>query len=127
MTRLSSSDSSVADTIKEDVNQDLLIKDMVKPPSFDLHYSLDPGLVRPFRKVSFKEAHQQSSQTYKLLNFLTLLYRSIKLEYLMMRNSSPGLQVLEIEDHILNGIAYWSKLEKSAASQVTNISERVIS
>jgi hypothetical protein len=39
---------------------------------------------------------------------MTLIYRIFHLEYIMGRNNSPGLDILELEDHILNGRNYWA-------------------
>lgn len=48
----------------------------------------------------------------------------------MLRNSTSGVQVLELEDHILNGRPYWNTVEKQAnqkkGSDGTTTSERVI-
>ena len=47
----------------------------------------------------------------------------------MLRNSTQGLQVLELEDHVLNGRAYWNNIEKQAKKgndATTSTSERVI-
>jgi hypothetical protein len=67
--------------------------------------------MRPFRKVTLQEPQNHNSQTFKLLNYISLLYRTVKLEYLMQRNSTQGLQVLEVEDHIMNGRAYWGQVD----------------
>ena len=75
-------------------------------------YFVDDGLIRPFRKVNLPEPQRHPSQSFKLLNFLSSLYRTVKLEYLMLRNSTSGVLVLELEDHILNGRPYWNTVEK---------------
>jgi hypothetical protein len=61
------------------------------------------------RKVNFDEAYAQNSQSFKLLNFLTLLYRNLRLKFLIFRNSSNSLEVMELEDSIHNGIPFWEK------------------
>jgi len=43
---------------------------------------------------------------------LFLVSRIIKLEYLMGRNNSPGLEVLELEDSVFSGRSYWSKRQR---------------
>ena len=35
----------------------------------------------------------------------------------MGRNNSPGVDVLEMEDHILTGRSYWDKLKEPVANQ----------
>jgi hypothetical protein len=48
----------------------------------------------------------------------------------MLRNSTSGVQVLELEDHILNGRPFWNTVEKQANLKKGNdgasTSERVI-
>lgn len=42
------------------------------------------------------------------------MLRVFNLEYMMGRNNSPGLDVLEMEDHILTGRLYWEKERESS-------------
>ena len=76
-------------------------------PKVNHHYKQDIGFVRPFRKVAFSECYNQNSESFKLLNYLTLFSRNFKLKYLMMRNSATCLEVLQLEDSVLNGIPFW--------------------
>ena len=52
------------------------------------------------------------------MNYLVLVLRIFNLEYLMGRNNSPGLDVLEMEDHILTGRLYWEKYKENAYQNV---------
>ena len=113
----SDSQTPGGDIIKEDGNPDTLLKDLLKPPTLSQRYHSDDGLVRPFRKVNISEPQKHSSQSFKLLNYMTLMYRTVKLEYLMLRNSSQGVQVLELEDHVLNGRSYWNIVDKAVAQK----------
>ena len=61
-----------------------------------------------------------------LLNYLVLLQRIFALEYLMGRNNSPGLDVLEMEDHVLTGRQYWDKKESADEQLELSLSDRVI-
>ena len=99
------------------MNPETLLKDLVKPPILSQRYLSDEGLVRPFRKVNLADSQKHSSQSFKLLNYLSLMYRTVKLEYLMLRNSSQGVQVLELEDHVLNGRPYWNTVEKAVSQK----------
>jgi hypothetical protein len=60
----------------------------VATPNINQRYFVDDGLIRPFRKVNLHEPQRYPSQSFKLLNFLSSLYRTVKLEYLMLRNST---------------------------------------
>ena len=97
------------DTVNEQA-VDLQIKDLVSmhDSSYEPQYKVDDGLVRPYRKVSHPHAYSHTSQSFRLLNFLSLLTRNIKLLYLMYRNSSSGMEILDLESHILNGRPYWN-------------------
>jgi hypothetical protein len=54
----------------------------------------------------------------------------------MMRNSASAREVLELEDHVLNGRSYWSIIEEKTtsykksvntkASNFNNVSEKII-
>jgi hypothetical protein len=79
--------------------------------SYEAQYKVDEGLVRPYRKISHAHAYSHTSQSFRLLNFLSLLTRNVKLLYLMYRNSSSGMEILDLESHILNGRPYWNEFE----------------
>ena len=72
--------------------------------------------------------------TYKLLHYFTLIHRIFYLEYLMGRNNTPAIDILDLEDHVLTGRAYWNDKAKEQAAQLLNdftnpaegISEKVI-
>ena len=106
---------------------------MVKIPNISIQYKQDEGILKPLRKVAFTETYSYSSQCLKLLHYLTLLSRILNLEYLMGRNNSPGLDVLEMEDQVLSGRLYWEKDKElgfsskaSAGAADLGTSDRVI-
>ena len=69
------------------------------------------------RKVSFKEAYAYGQRdSFKLLQYLTLILRVFNLEYFMGRNSTPGMQVMEMEGAVNTGREFWSKIEQRRAS-----------
>ena len=72
---------------------------------------VDEGLVRHYRMVGHAHAYSHTSQSFRLLNFLSLMTRNVKLLYLMYRNSSSGMEILDLESHILNGRPYWNQIE----------------
>jgi hypothetical protein len=90
--------------------------------SYEPQYKVDEGLVRPYRKISHAHAYSHTSQSFRLLNFLSLLTRNVKLLYLMYRNSSSGMEILDLESHILNGRPYWNEFEQllSVKKEVTS-------
>lgn len=111
------------------INESLIdqqIKDLVKVPSLSPTYKRDDWLPRPLRLVRVADAAYTYSQpSYKLLTFLTLLYRNLKLRYLMVRNSSSAFETLELEDQVLNGRPYWESLVAQTPAQ-GSCSQRVI-
>ena len=60
-----------------------------------------------------------------MLYYLTLLNRNLKLKYLMMRNCSNGIEVLELEDSVFNGRAYWDN-KTYLHKEFGTVSEKVI-
>lgn len=100
------------DTVNEQA-VDQQIKELVSfNDAYEPNYKIDDGLVRPFRKVAHHNAYSHTSQSFKLLNFLSLLTRNVKLLYLMYRNSSSGMEILDLESHVMNGRPYWNQLEQ---------------
>lgn len=69
------------------------------------------------RKVAFSEAYAYGRHdSFKLLQYFTLLLRILNLEYLMGRNSTPGVQTMEMEAAVMSGRDFWSKIEKQRSS-----------
>ena len=62
-------------------------------------YKKEEMAAKPLRLIRVPDAAYSYSQpSYKLLTFLTLLYRNLKLRYLMVRNSSNAYETMELED-----------------------------
>ena len=69
------------------------------------------------RKVSFKEAYVYGHKdSFKLLEYLSLILKIFNLEYLMGRNNTPGIQVMEMENAVNAGKEFWTKIEQKRSS-----------
>lgn len=74
-----------------------------------------------FRKVRFAEAYNYGNkQIFRLLQYLTLILRIFTLEYLMGRNNSPGRQILEMEEKVMTGREFWTKIDRMKVMQDIN-------
>jgi len=74
-----------------------------------------------FRKVNFMEAREYCHRPIlRLLEYLTLILRIYTLEYLMGRNNTPGLQMLEMEQKILTGREFWTAIERQKVMEDIN-------
>jgi hypothetical protein len=66
--------------------------------------------------VYIGEAYSYNSLAFKVLSYMTLIYRVFQLEYLMGRNNSPGVDILELEDNVFSGRNYWNKTKDISES-----------
>jgi len=71
-----------------------------------------------YRKVNFRESYEYGDKDiFKLLSYTSLILRIFTLEYLMGRNNTPGRMILEMEQKVLTGRAFWSEVERANVIQ----------
>ena len=100
------------------------------PTEIKERYKVDEGMKHQLRKVDFAEAYPYGGPVYKMLHYYFMLARIFKLEYLIGRNNASAIEVLEMEDNILTGRPYWTKLRQliqpELNSEDASAAERVI-
>jgi len=75
-----------------------------------------------FRKVNFAEASDYGGKDiFRLLEYMTLILRIFTLEYLMGRNSTPGRQIIEMENKVTTGREFWTSFVNMNLTQDRNM------
>jgi hypothetical protein len=76
-------------------------------------YKLEGTEMFGVRKVWFNETSAYSEkETYKLLVYLTQILGIFDLEYVMMRNVTKGVQLLELEAKTTKCRPFWSEVDQ---------------